>query len=70
MPPASPQPATTAPRVRSVTWLGGRTYTIEDLREMPGAIAFYVTDEARINRMRIRKGTDLEAEVAQLLEGT
>jgi hypothetical protein len=37
---------------------------------MPGAIAFYVTDEARTNRMRVRKGTDLEVEVAQLLEGT
>jgi hypothetical protein len=58
---------TPIPPIKQVTWLGGRQYKVEDLRALPGRIAFMVTDEGRTSQVRVLKDTELETEIAALL---
>ena len=56
-----------APRVATVRWLGGRDYKVEDLRELPGRLAFMVTAEDQSVQVRVVKGSELETEIAALI---
>lgn len=51
-----------------IKWAGGRLFEAEDMRTLPGKLAFVLTADDGSIEQRIWKGTELEAEIAALVD--
>ena len=56
------------PRVTEVKWLGNRAYSVEDLRGVPGPVAFLLKDDTHTTSIKVLKGSEMEVEIAGLLD--